>query len=358
MLFPLMISSSVFAEGYLVTSDLWIKAVINTVEKGPVDAIWQKGGEDTTSRGDTVIWGHFYASPSDVTWGSENNPDLFVKIWFDVSGRVDVNFFHVSVPDIEVYSDLPDDGTYDQKGTTTMANRYIRHEYWDDFSSAAIIADHQAAANFSNIPSGYFSLARSTFNIYYGHTSHGSQIITGMSMLENENANYGLPPIHETGPDLGYPTWEPKTREYLDEHPETNLVMWSWCGQLSGYSAEKVNNYLTKMNRLEVDYPNVTFIYMTGHLNGSGPSGTLYANNNQIRSFCRENSKILFDFADIESYDPDSNYYPDGGDACEWCSTWCNSHVCPSCGHCAHSHCFNCYLKGKAFWWLLARLSG
>jgi hypothetical protein len=25
---------------------------------------------------------------------------------------------------------------------------------------------------------------------------------------------------------------------------------------------------------------------------------------------------------------------------------------------CAHSHCFNCYLKGKAFWWLLARMAG
>jgi len=77
-----------------------------------------------------VVWGHFYASPSDVTWGSENNPDLFVKIWFDVSGRVDVNFFHVSVPDIEGYSALPSDGIYDQKGTTIMDNRYIRHEYW------------------------------------------------------------------------------------------------------------------------------------------------------------------------------------------------------------------------------------
>jgi hypothetical protein len=125
----LMISSSVFAEGYLVTSDLWIRAVINTVEKGPVDAIWQKGGEDITSRGDHVIWGHFYANPSDVTWGSENNPDLFVKIWFDVSGRVDVNYFHVSVPDIEVYSDYPYDGTPDEHGTTTMSRRYIRQYY-------------------------------------------------------------------------------------------------------------------------------------------------------------------------------------------------------------------------------------
>jgi hypothetical protein len=129
MLFSLMISSSVFAEGYLVTSDLWIKAVINTVEKGPVDAVWQKGGEDTTSRGDRVIWGHFYASPNDVTWGSQNNPDLFVKIWFDVSGRVDVNYFHVSVPDIEVCSDYPCDGIPDEQGTTTMSRRYIRQYY-------------------------------------------------------------------------------------------------------------------------------------------------------------------------------------------------------------------------------------
>ena len=92
--------------------------------------LWRLGVQDTTSRGDEVVWGLFYASPSDVTWGSQNNPDLFVKIWFDVGGRVDVNFFHVSVPEIEVYSDLPSHSTYDQKGTTIMDDRYIRHEYW------------------------------------------------------------------------------------------------------------------------------------------------------------------------------------------------------------------------------------
>ncbi len=115
--------------GYSTINDLRIGAIINTVEKGGIDAVWQSGGQDTTSRGDQVVWGHFYASPDDVTWGSSNNPDLFMKIWFDVSGRVDVNFFHVSVPDIEVYSDLPSDGAYDEKGTTIMDNRYIRHEY-------------------------------------------------------------------------------------------------------------------------------------------------------------------------------------------------------------------------------------
>ncbi len=53
----------------------------------------------------------------------------YVKIWFDVSGRIDVNFFHVSVPDIQVYSDYPSNSSYDQKGTTIMSDRYIRHTY-------------------------------------------------------------------------------------------------------------------------------------------------------------------------------------------------------------------------------------
>jgi hypothetical protein len=147
--------------GNLVTSDLWIKAVINTEEKGPINAVWQKGGEDTTSRGDRVIWGHFYASPSDVTWGSENNPDLFVKIWFDVSGRVDVNYFHVSVPDIEVYSDYPYDGTPDEQGTTTMSRRYIRQYYQNGQSySEENYEDGNPPSGYSpsGNPSGYSTI--------------------------------------------------------------------------------------------------------------------------------------------------------------------------------------------------------
>ena len=147
--------------GNLVTSDLWIKAVINTVEKGPIEAVWQKGGEDTTSRGDRVIWGHFYASPNDVTWGSQNNPDLFVKIWFDISGRIDVNYFHVSVPEIEVYSDYPYDGTVDEQGTTTMNTRYIRQYYENGQShSEDNYEDGVPAAGYSQTgnPSGYSTI--------------------------------------------------------------------------------------------------------------------------------------------------------------------------------------------------------
>ena len=146
--------------GDMVTQDLCIRAVIDSVEKGPIEAVWKKGGEESTSRGDRVIWGHFYANPSDVTWGSSNNPDLFVKIWFDVSGRIDVNYFHVSVPDIEVYSDYPYDGTYDQQGTTTMNNRYIRHEYWSDGPSteSGSSLTNSLGMTFNLIPAGTFTM--------------------------------------------------------------------------------------------------------------------------------------------------------------------------------------------------------
>lgn len=117
-------------KSYITINNLSIGAAINTVEAvGSIDAIWKQGGTAVTKRGDEVVWGYFYADPNDVSWGSQNNPELFVKLWFDVSGRIDVNYFHVSVPDIEIYSDYGSDGAYDNKGTTIMDDRYIRHEY-------------------------------------------------------------------------------------------------------------------------------------------------------------------------------------------------------------------------------------
>jgi len=226
----------------------------------------------------------------------------------------------------------------------------------------AIVADHAAVAEWAAIPAASFADIRAGYHVFYGHTSHGSQIVTGLAMLADEDpVLYAPPAIQETGSDLGHlgdTSWVAPTRSYLDQHPECNVVVWSWCGGCSDNTEAGIAAYLAAMSQLELDYPAVHFIYMTGHLDGTGPSGNLYRSNNQIRAYCQAHDKLLFDFADIESWDPAGVYYSDDTDACLWCTDWCSVNPCPGCDGCAHSHCFNCYLKGKGFWWLLARISG
>jgi hypothetical protein len=80
--------------------------------------------------------------------------------------------------------------------------------------------------------------------------------------------------------------------------------------QAANYSEQDMfDQYLNPMSQLESVYYNVKFVYMTCHLNGSGLEGNLHLRNEQIRNFCNANNKILYDFADIETYDPDGVYY-------------------------------------------------
>lgn len=278
----------------------------------------------------------------------------------------------------------------------------------------AIIADHNAPGQFERIPAYWIGRAKADLRISYGHTSHGSQIMSGLNMInrrnagsdadavscsgydcndclydycddrsyylrggDNEAAGPGVLSIFDDHPlgDLGNPdrrTWADRTRAMLDDphYNGRNVVIWSWCGQ-ADTSESNMRLYLDLMNQLEAEYPHVTFVYMTGHLDGTGDTGNLFERNNQIRDFCRANDKVLFDFADIESYDPDGNYFRDknanakceyrlDGASRNWAEQWCaaNPGQCLSCDSCSHSHCLNCHQKGKAFWWLMARVAG
>jgi hypothetical protein len=267
-------------------------------------------------------------------------------------------------------------------------------------SAQALIIDH-TCTNLAAVPVEYIVAAKAQFKMTYGHTSHGSQIITGMDVLFGQDTLFGrfndynhyryggsnpVAPANKLSlwdyvpdGDLGAPdrtTWAALTRTMLSNsngafaiYPHNrNLVMWSWCGEVSWASEADINTYLTLMNQLETDFPNVKFVYMTGHLDGSGVAGTLNVRNEQIRTYCRNNNKTLFDFADIESYDPDGDYFLNLGatDGCDysggnWAVQWCAQHpgdpLCQSCD-CAHSQPLNCNRKARAFWWMLSRLAG
>lgn len=258
-------------------------------------------------------------------------------------------------------------------------------------NSGPLIVDH-TCTELSQISPQLINQAKRDLHIAYGHTSHGSQLIAGMDALVRakgnvyafkKNGTNGILDIHDRAfsdsrHDLGHKgdtTWAELTRRYLDnpKNAQCNVVIWSWCGGCSDNTTKGINKYLNTMDQLEREYPHVMFIYMTGHLDGTGKRGNLHIINEKIRRYCRNNNKILFDFADIESYDPDGNYFLDkaANDRCDydtngdgsrdgnWAKEWCNRHPrkCWYKGTCAHSQPLNCQTKGIAAWCLWAQLA-
>ncbi len=284
----------------------------------------------------------------------------------------------------------------------------------------------------SDIPDTWITQAKSKLHIAYNHTSHGSQIITGIDALEryptfsnkynwvNDStgntsslslANYGIPGVSDLSQGDNIPAgdpdnvaeWARDTHTFLtnSSNNHVNVIMWSWCN-IGGHN---IPLYLSSMEWLiglfgdggsharATLYP-VQFVFMTGHANGGGVNDSSDLPNRQIRKHCSDNDRILFDFADIENYDPDGNYflnkrvtddldydstppYDSGSHDANWATDYLGRHPSSElsllvkgttgysgCGGCAHSggaasdQSLNCVLKGRAVWSLFAQLAG
>jgi len=282
--------------------------------------------------------------------------------------------------------------------------------------SAQMVVDH-TCTDLDQIPQSAIDQAVADLHVAYQHTSHGSQLVTGMDALEafppygttyswSDNGASGLDfdDYAMSGvPDCvvddlsqgdyidgnGVTPWVTCTRSFFADgaNPHVNVVMWSWCS-INGHDAQR---YVDNMEILISEFPNVTFVFMTGHAEGQGETtapGSVHSNNQLIRQHCAANNRILFDFADIESYDPDGAYYWDldmwdnldynPGRVDNWAVEWIAANPgaeleqlttgngvagYSGCSGCAHSDSpseanLNCVLKGRATWWLMASLAG
>ena len=264
---------------------------------------------------------------------------------------------------------------------------------------AQVIVDH-ACTDIRQIPESAIDKAKADLHIAYGHTSHGSQLTDGMTGLVgfanggglgldlpedifawNKGGSGGALDLHDyaMAGDCGYyPQWVNNTIAYLENpaNSDVNVIIWSWCGQASGRTEQTMlDTYLLPMADLERNYADVSFVYMTGHADGTGETGNLHQRNQQIRQYCIDNKKVLYDYYDIECYDPNGNYYGDKlvTDNCDydsddngfvdknWATDWQESHAVDvdwyNCGS-AHSKPLNANRKAYAAWWLWARLAG
>ncbi|GEM_PF-996744 len=260
----------------------------------------------------------------------------------------------------------------------------------------------------TRIPDYWLAQAR-TLTMHYAHTSHGGQILEGMGYLETLDSSkfafatsYGSPPTLAGGTNIlkiydgnnyggdsyimpGMYWEEIDGINHTLSTANTGLFgysMWSWCGQAGYYSDSQIQEYLDQMKAFNDAYPGMKFILMTGHNVGyytqSDQYDSLLAHNQTMRDFAIDNKLVLFDFADIETFDPDGGYHdptinfggshPDTyeGD-CPWCQNWCtqdagNLAYCQNLPGCAHVDApyggLLCKMKAQAFWWMLARLAG
>ncbi|MBN1257573.1 MAG: hypothetical protein JXA52_07695 [Planctomycetes bacterium] len=255
--------------------------------------------------------------------------------------------------------------------------------------NAPLIIDNNCT-EISKIPSEYLENAKKKFKVFFMRTAHGSQLTIGMEAMKSELYNFnatgegGALMLHELESNLGHKgelRWRDGipgrkgVRELLQSDlKKCNLVIPAWENGCSDNTPEGIDKYLNAMEEMEKEFPHKIFVYMTGHVDGRGTGSVLDKCNTQIREFCKKNNKVLYDFAAIESYDPDGNEYFTlfAGDRCQyrrgmkggnWAMLWLRRNpdhdiALPAPEKSPYTHPLNCALKGRAFWWMMAQLAG
>jgi hypothetical protein len=246
-----------------------------------------------------------------------------------------------------------------------------------------IIIDH-TSTNMEEIPLTIIDDIQENIKWQYAHYSHGSQLLCGLQLIEDSNPTYSvaigggyngtnsIPPYLPTelgalciyNGNCGYTIentnyWKPEQSNHcventLNANPTINVSGWQWCEELNSYSEAQVQEYLVAMNAYELQFPNVTFVYMTSNAQATGSFGyNRHLRCEQIRNYCIANNKVLYDFADLDSwYNGEHSTYLYNGEEIP------QQHAAYNGTDCGHANDLNSINKGRAVWGLMARLRG
>lgn len=242
--------------------------------------------------------------------------------------------------------------------------------------------DHRHTA-LDQIPASCIdSLKSGSSIIHYAHRSHGSQIIVGAESIEASTPSYGFDAGYCSAPAQpgALRMWDgmasnnlveadgywgtdaglAELRAILGAHPEIRYSMWAWSFEISEQTEPRVQQYLDTVAGLEREFPQVTFIYMTGPAQETYNGVNRTERNEQIRSFARDHGKVLYDFEDLDSHwngeahtevvesvtipmeHPHFNLEASGSPEYEY----------------THTTQESCENKARAFWWMMAKLDG
>jgi len=241
----------------------------------------------------------------------------------------------------------------------------------------ALIIDHSKVNEFNSIDEKVIPAAAS-LRLMFRHASVGTTINNGLDCIQGTRSH--PKECTEYEPYLydrrtwifqqrGNSGWKGKVDDFVNateqQLDEFDIFSFKFCyldgldevaepcGKPYSESITEANwNYLKDAyETLEKKYPEKIFIWWTIPLTQVGQYCTEQMNS-RIRNYCKENGKILFDIADIESWDTTGNHLTNSQGWEIAFNGYCGEKTGPSC----HPNWFGSILLAKAFWYMMVKI--
>jgi hypothetical protein len=263
----------------------------------------------------------------------------------------------------------------------TLLGLVLMSAYAQPGRTEPLIIDHTSASKFTTIPDSILTSIIAQ-KLMFRHTSVGTTINNGLNCIQGTRTNPAecklFPPykydrrnwVYELRGNSG---WYGKITDfvnavniqidtydifgfkycYLDGLDQVGVP----CGG-SNFSPTLVkkawDSLRTNMDYLENKYPDKLFVWWTIPLTQPGQRCTDTLNY-LMRNYAQQNKKILFDIADIQSWDTLNQHLTNANGWEMAFSGYCGEKPPgPSC----HPNWTGSIILGKAFWWMMASLAG